>query len=460
MAIPVETNGTLAAFSKWIAESPLITDELAIARATNCFQDTIACIISGVDAPATEAVYRSYHKAGVGFGSVVGRSTTLSTENAAMVNGTAAHALDFDDNYLPAVTHASAVLVPTLLALGEEVGALGDVLLDAFIVGLEMQAWLGRQMIPSHYASGWHSTSTIGAIGAAAACARLLSLDEHKVQNAIGISCSMASGSKRQFGSMVKPLHAGLAARAGISAVRLALGGVEANNNPIDGDWGFVKLYNGNAASQKTESNTLSIISDGVAQKRFPCCASAHRTLDAIIALRKKHEFVPEDVRNITTVIPSSNYKNLRFDDPKTENEARFSMTYTAALAIIFGTIRLGDFTIPAIERSDVQHLMTKIIVKDAGPDSDLGEGIWDFPATTEIVLRDGRVLNMSVSQPTGTISVPMSKHDNRSKLSDCIGVRLSLVDREKLESQFSKFGGVNSRDMAALLRQVKLHPV
>lgn len=452
MAQEARSNRSLQDMCTWVGASAPVHLPLAIERATGAFQDTIACIIAGLDDPATKAVLAACKSTGTGFCTVIGTATTLAAENAALVNGTAAHAIDFDDNFLPATTHASAVLVPALLALGEEIGASGHALIDAYIHGLELQAWLGRQMLPIHYSRGWHATSTIGAIGSAVACSRLLCLKPEAVLNAISIACSMAGGSKKQFGSMAKPLHAGLAAKAGVSASRLAEAGLEANSDPFAGDWGFLNLYGCRDRLPPSAETRLAIITDGLAQKRFPCCASAHRSLDAIVELLGGSGRGAETVDSVKTTIPTSNYDNLRFDDPKDEKEARFSMTYCGSLALLFGTLRISDFTPGAIHRPEVRTAMKKIKMLDAGPKSDAGTGIWDTPAVTEIRFKDGHVVKQSVRHPVGSIQAPLTGSDAAAKFADCVAGRISDAARQRISKALTDFQTTNVRGLTALL--------
>src|SRR6185503_10510107 len=163
----------------------------------------------------------------------------------ALIYGTAAHALDYDDNYHPMAGHATAVLAPAIFALAESRRVSGEATLDAYIVGLEALALVGNGVNLVHYEKGWHSTSTLGPFGAAAACARLLKLDASGVTAALSLACSMAGGSKLQFGTMAKPVHAGLAAHHGVMAALLAASGVRGHPEPLEGHWAFRELFAG-----------------------------------------------------------------------------------------------------------------------------------------------------------------------------------------------------------------------
>lgn len=176
-------------------------------------------MIAGAGADVTRRTAAAIAGLGGGPCSALG-SAPMAAPWAAMINATAAHALDFDDYDFPAISHPSAVLVPALLALGEERGSSGSDVLDAYIVGYEAMACVGKADNMLRYQRGWHATATLGTLGAAVACARLARHDIQATAAALSIATSMAAGFKSQFGTMTKPLHAGLAAKIGILAAR------------------------------------------------------------------------------------------------------------------------------------------------------------------------------------------------------------------------------------------------
>lgn len=446
-------SNSAADFAEWIAQTGPIDCPEAIARANRAFADAIACMLAGYMDPATISVLSAVSEDGAGRCTVAGHAGFLSDANAALVNGTSAHALDFDDNFLPAATHASAVLVPALLAAGEKVDAHGDRLLDAYVFGLEAQAWLGRRMMPAHYAAGWHATSTIGAIGAAAACARLYRISSLETASALSLATSMASGSKLQFGTSAKPVHAGLAARAGITAAGLARSGVTAFPEAFCGPWGFVNLFGGRTQESPSEDGILAILSDGLIQKRFPCCASAHRTIDAILSIMEDHRLNGRDVLAVETTIPDSNYRNLRYDAPQDEMQARFSMQYCASVAVLTGDVTLNDFTPSAVGRPEIRTFMENVRVESAGPGSDSGNGIWDWPANTRLFLKDGGIIARDVDQPLGSPAKPLSQSELSAKLRACASRALDEKAVCTLEDFLSDLSNTSARTLGKLLR-------
>ncbi|MGO1118198.1 MmgE/PrpD family protein [Rhodovibrionaceae bacterium A322] len=446
----------------WIADSAPVRNPLALQRAKAAFLDTLACLLAGADDPAVIRVASAFTGHAAGCSSAVsGPARNLPSEYAALINGTAAHCLDFDDNFLPAVTHASAVMVPALLALGEEIDLKGSDALDAYIIGLETQAWLGRHSIPGHYAAGWHATSTLGAIGCAAACARLLKLPADQSCAALSIATSMAAGSKVQFGTMTKPLHAGLAARAGIIAARLAQKGVEANQEPLLGPWGFLSLYQGESPQKAEEpdpqSERLAILTEGLTQKRFPCCASAHRTLDGFFTLQAQNGFAGADIAQVHAILPDSNYQNLRFHRPENEKEARFSLHHCLALAALYGRVNLDGFTSSVVEDPALRAFLPKVRMTSAGPldlPQEQARGIWDQPAVTRVALNDGRSLEIAVRQPVGSLSAPLSPNDLSQKFRTCAQRRLSEQETIELEARIWALEEQDLTQITALLSQ------
>src|SRR6185436_14762857 len=206
----------LAGFA--IAAVPPATARAAAARAV---VDTVGVTLAGATQPAARIVQRVIEAEGGSGCTVLGTAIAASPGNAALANGTAAHAHDYDDMCFVSLAHPSAPLVAAGLAAAEIAGRPGAALLDAYVVGFEIEGRLGRTMNPRHYQRGWHCTATIGTLGAAAAAARLLGLDARQAAHALAIAASEASGLKENFGTMVKPLHAGLAARNGVLAAQL-----------------------------------------------------------------------------------------------------------------------------------------------------------------------------------------------------------------------------------------------
>ena len=235
----------LHAFAEWTSSVDNQWSELASNRAINAFTDIIAVMVPGAREAVCKKVYSLAKSWGKGRCSAVGFNAGLSAPMAALVNGVSAHAIDFDDNYDPAKAHATAVLAPALLALAEDNDIQGRALIDAYIVGLQIMGRVGQGVNPFHRDRGWHATATVGTVGCAAGCARLLGLSTSETAHAISISTSMCGGFMSQFGTMTKPLHAGFAASGAVKAALFAQAGITAGDQTLHGGHGMGTLMVG-----------------------------------------------------------------------------------------------------------------------------------------------------------------------------------------------------------------------
>jgi 2-methylcitrate dehydratase PrpD len=432
------SSNPVLAYGRWLAETPRTWPHEALHSAKRQFIDTVAVTVPGALEPATRIVFETVEGWGEGASTAIGQGTGLAPPWAALVNGTAAHALDFDDNFDPAKAHASAVLVPAILALGEAEGASGADCLDAYVAGLQILGRVGQGVNPVHRNRGWHATATVGAIGAAAACARLLRLEAEQAGHALSIATSMAAGFMSQFGTMTKPVHAGLAAKAGVMAASLGRQGLNGGLHTLDGPTGMNRLMVGPDYEQLRDGLTsiehgqtlrfetdsigspLLILENGFRVKRFPICGSAHRALDGLLALRAEYGLTPDMVEEVHVCAPATHLANLMYEAPKDALEAKFSLEYGLACALLTGDCRLGDFTDEAARRPDVLALYPRIHRHPV----DKSEG--EFPTEVELRLKDGRVLETSVAMPVGSIAAPFPDEQYREKLEGCTAGLLS----------------------------------
>lgn len=444
--------------ARWVASAEPIDRPVAIARAADAIRDTVACMVAGAGDEASLAVRRTIAAYGTGQATVIGSLSPAVAPWAALANGTAAHALDYDDNFMPGLTHASAVLVPALLALADERNASGARFVDAYLVGLDVHAVLGQGTGRGHYDAGWHNTSTVGCIGTAAACARLLGLDAGAALNAISLGVSMASGVKVQFGAHAKPFHAGMAAKNAVLAACLAANGLTGRAEAIEGKRGFHALYGGQSHADWEPllaglGTTSAIEEFGLLPKRHPCCGSAHRVLDGVLALRAAHGFRAEDVERVDTVVGEGNLRNLCYEDPQQEMEARFSMHYCVALALLNGRLTLSDFTPDAVRRDEVRRLMPRVTMRAHAEPADERT-----PHEVTITLRDGRVLRERVRVARGAIDAPFAPADLDEKFADCCSGFLSAEDFSAAEHGLANLLGLES--MRELTRHLRFEAV
>lgn len=428
----METNPVVA-WGRWLAHTPAVWPAEALASAHLQFIDVIAVAIPGAVEPVTRHVLATVAPWGAGPSTALGAENGLAAPWAALVNGTAAHALDFDDNFDPAKAHATAVLAPAILALAEQEGASGRDCLDAYIAGLQILGRVGQGVNPPHRNRGWHATATLGAIGAAAAAARLLRLPAEQAGHALSMSTSMAAGFMSQFGTMTKPLHAGLAAKAGVMAASLARAGIDAGLHTLNGKTGMNRLMVGPDYEQLRDRLThvehgqnlrfetghpgepLLILSSGFRVKRFPNCGSAHRAMDGLLQLRAEHGFSAADVAGIDVHAPASHLANLMYTDPQDGLQAKFSLEYGLAVLLLGGDCTLADFTDGMARRPEVRALYPLIHRHPV----DKAEG--EFPTEVGVRLKDGRQLRISVSMPVGSLAAPFSIEEYWRKYAGCV---------------------------------------
>ncbi|OLP45747.1 MmgE/PrpD family protein [Rhizobium oryziradicis] len=397
---------------------------LATKRAEDAIVDTIGCMIAGMNDASPRSIATTFANEIKRDGpSLVFTGGRASRSVAALINGTAAHCLDFDDNFHPARAHASAVLVPALLSIATSSDDFsGPMLVKAYLAGLEAQASVGFGVIPSHYNRGWHGTSTIGCIGAAAGVAVLLGLDEPQIANAMSLATSMASGPKGQFGTGAKPFHAGIAARNAVEAALLAQSGLTGRLDILERPQGFLDLFGGDEATGWTNlswDEKHIIETRGLVTKLHPCCASTHRAIDAALDLQKEHGFSIEDIQRIDTKVGRSAVDNLAYPDPSNEMQARFSMQYCLAVALTNGGLSLGDFTPQAAIRPELRCLMAKINMTSYSVEEE--RGVERLPHQVHISLKDGRRFSTERLHANGSIAAPSNDGQKLAKFEDCL---------------------------------------
>ncbi len=426
-------DNPILAYGAWLAGTPDAWPHAAWEAARRAFVDTIAVAVPGAVEPVTSKVFETVRAWGAGPSTAIGRGALLPAPWAALVNGTAAHALDFDDNFDPAKAHASAVLVPAILALAEQEGASGRQCLDAYVAGLQILGRVGQGVNPAHRNRGWHATATVGAIGAAAAAARLLKLGAREAGFAISIATSMAGGFMSQFGTMAKPLHAGLAAKSGLLAASLADAGIDAGVATLDGPTGMNRLMVGPDYEQLRDTlghvehgqnlrfetervgEPLLLLSSGLKLKRFPNCGSAHRAMDGLLALREARGFAADEVEAIRVRAPVTHLANLMYTDAADALQAKFSLEYALACLLVTGDCTLADFTDAAAMRPELRALYPRIRREPV----DKAEG--EFPTEVEIILKDGSRLETQVPWPAGSLAAPFTDAQLWAKFDGCV---------------------------------------
>ena len=301
--------------------------------------DCVGVMIAGSTEPATRIVASMVAASTSNDGAPeIPSGRNLAPADAAFVNGVAAHALDYDDVGMDG--HPSAALTPAILAEGWALGASGEEALAAYVAGYEVWALLQELEPGALHERGFHPTAIWGTLSAAAACARLNRLTVEETNHAIAIAASLAAGLVGNFGTMTKPLHAGRTAQAGVLAARLAKGGFTAAPDVLEHATGFMRAHSasGNPAVTRGDwklGSDWRLEKHGINIKRYPICYATHRSIDAMIDLVEEHDVVPDSVSEINVRIGETQRLMLRNRDPKTGLEAKFSIEFAMASALV-----------------------------------------------------------------------------------------------------------------------------
>lgn len=343
--------------------------------------------------------------AGAPRASVIGHAARVDAQTAALLNGTLGHTLDYDDVQAGVRGHPSTVILPALFAAAEESGATAEALLAAYAVGVEAMARLGRAMGSRHYETGFHNTATLGPVGAAAAVGHLLGLAPAVLANALGIAATQAAGLRLQFATEVKPLHAGLAARAGVLAVQLARAGLEGNPAFLDGKLGFLDVLGlGGAVPERCVAGwgaPWEILSPGLAFKAYPCCGASHLPADAILDLIAEHGLRAEDVAEAVVTFPPGGDAALVVTAPRSGLDGRFSVEYVLATALLDGHIGVARFADQPLP-DDVAAVLPRVRRQIDQHAPSIGEAPDKRFARVDVLTRDGRRLQRTATRVRG----------------------------------------------------------
>jgi 2-methylcitrate dehydratase PrpD len=432
--------------------------EGALERAAVAVCDTVGVALAGAHEPAARIVRATVTADSQGVCRILGTHERASASEAAFANGVAAHALDYDDMCFVSMAHPSCALMPAALAAAELAGASGPALLDAYVVGFEVECRLGMVMNPRHYhARGWHCTSSIGTLGAAAAASRVLGLSADAAAHAIGIAASLACGLKENLGTMVKPLHAGVAARNGVMSARLAQRGFTASQQAIDGPQGYLAAMD----SERSASALAEAIADlgarweildtGITVKLYPSCAATHPPIDALLQLVRRHRFNADDVDAIDVEVDSMTPRLLIHDRPVTDLEAKFSMPFCAAATVVFGHPTIETFGVSHINDPRVQKLIPRVSLR-ANTGFDAAAPLSQARVTVRLL--DGRTLT---ERADGARGYPgrLTDEELATKFLDCAERSLSRQAADQALAALREIG--STANVQALTAQCSI---
>ncbi len=416
-----------------------------VQRAKEAVIDGLGVMLAGHGSDCARVIRSYLGELGVsGKSSVIGENARLPAQFAALANGVSGHALDFDDTQISSVpdrvygllTHPTAPVLSAALAQAEERGAGGADLLAAFAAGVEVACKVAETIDPRHYQGGFHSTGTIGVVGAAAAAARLLELDVETTRHAIGIAASKSAGIRVAFGTMTKPYHAGAAGENGVVAAKLARLGYTTDPDALDGRWGFFQVAGGGSDPHLIHGklgNPYAFVDPGVSIKPYPCGSLAHPSMDAMLELVTEHDVRPEAVEEIRLGTSSNVLNALRYPEPHNELEAKFSIPFCMAILVLDRRGGIGEFTDEAVERADVREMMGKVVpYLHEGLEA---RGFERILSLIEIRLKDGTVLSREASTSRGTPERPMTREELAAKFHDCARETITPArEREALD--------------------------
>ncbi|MGZ8203451.1 MAG: MmgE/PrpD family protein [Burkholderiales bacterium] len=355
---------------------------------------------------------------------VFGTRRRASALDAALVNGMAAHALDFDNTAASLGGHVAAVMVPAMIAAGEACEGTGRDLLLAHAAGYEAGR-IGYGLNPEHSERGWHPTATLGIFAVTAACARMLGLNVEQTEIALALATSLAAGTKANFGTMTKPLHAGQCARGGLLAAMLAKKGFTANPDAFEHKQGFFKLFSADGRYDTARmlehwGKPLDSVEPGAAYKLYPCCYSTHSAVEAARTLVREHgKLDPAKVERVESRTSERALAHTNRAQPRGGLEAKFSVQYCVARALIHGEVVMDHFEGDAYKDPVAQSLLAKVhAIPYTGPFFDEAER---FDADLKVTLTDGRVLHVKVDRPLGrTAGNAIPSADLEAKFRDC----------------------------------------
>ncbi|MCH7942119.1 MAG: MmgE/PrpD family protein [Proteobacteria bacterium] len=410
--------------------------------AKRCAIDTLGVMLVGSRHHAVDKVRKQAERIFAAGHSTVFGGASLSAPGAALVNGMAAHVFDFDDTSYTGIMHGSAVVFPAALAAAQHAGGNGKLFLEAFLVGSEVTYALAMALGTDHYFKGWWSTATFGIVGAAAAAARALGLDQEQTLSAVAIAAVQASGMKALFGTDAKSLGCGKAARDGVEAASMAACGINGPESAFEDDRGYYALLGGGSvdgAQIERLGEVWRLVEPGIMFKRYPVCSAAHAATELTCTLVERHGLSSDDVGRVVCRVPRLVRISLIYDSPQTPQQAQFSLPFSVGCALAHGDITPMHISPVTLREPGLTQEMAKIVVEE---DPSLAEGdlARRYPecAVVRLELNDGRVFEDFLGEPEGMPGNPMSDEALEDKFRACAGsAGLSSASIEKILETF-----------------------
>lgn len=424
----IDNNHSLTyLFSEKIVNSNASCSEEAMTMATYGLIDYIAVCFTGCKDNGVEKLISIFkEEGGKEIVPIIGNKLRVSRSQGALVNGFIGHVLDFDDVHSEVRGHPSTVILPTLISLSTNKGIAGQRFLEAYIVGVEVMARLGKAIGTEHFVRGWHNTSTLGVIAATVAGSYLKGFSVEQTAKAIGFAATQSSGLRIEFGTEAKPLHPGLAAQGAIRAIDFVEANIGGTLSAFDGELGFFKVYGEGSDFAKTFlldewGVSWKISSPGLWFKIYPFCSAAHHGAEAVNMLITKNSIKVNEIKEITVKFPPNGDAALIKLNPKTGEEGRFSIEYVVALALSGYKLCFANFRSVPI-KDDIKNLMAKIKrVYDSSivpVENSIPYGRFTI---VEINTLDDKHYEARVDCPKGSPGSPLTLYDLKIKLKQAV---------------------------------------
>lgn len=377
--------------------------------ARQCVLDYLGCTIAGSSDELVEILLAEmWEQGGKPNCTVIGHEELLPAASASIVNGAASHALDFDDVNLAMPGHPSVAILPSLLALAEELNSTGAEVLAAFVAGYELQCRIGKVIAPGHYDGlGFHATATVGSFGSAAACAHLMGLDAEQFARALGIAGTQAAGLKSQFGTMCKPLHAGKAAYNGLLAAKLASRGFTSRTDILECGQGFARTHSPDFNPERAfdEPPNGWWIANNLF-KYHASCYMTHAAIESARKLRVQHGVNPEQIESINLTLEEACDRICNIPKPTTGLEVKFSLRMTTAMGLSgLDTAASGSFCEETAANPVLVGLRDKVSF-------DFRTGIPQTFTQVEVALKDGS--KISAAHDSGIPAADVAEQGRR----------------------------------------------
>lgn len=451
--MPRHMTETLAA---WASGFDVLSAPTEVQRAAErCIIDVTGVMLAGSTERAITALRTSaLEEFAPGPCTLFGSPETGSASAAALVNGAAAHALDFDDTCYHGIVHGSAVVWPAVLAAAQREDASGADALSAFVAGVETEYALGRLLGDALYYKGWWNTAVLGAIGAAAGAARALKLDAVATSHAIAIAACQPAGLRAVFGTTAKPYICGRAAQLGLEAALAARAGLTGPQDAFEAPGGFLEVLHGRASTGlqlEAPGERFSLVSLGIAFKLHPACSATQAAVDACREILRDNELDADDIEEVVCEVTPLVHMSLVYSRPTTVSQAQFSLPFTIGCVIAFGNLSLDHLTAATLRDERLQSAMGR--VKMLRSDSLLASASdkQNFPeaARLTVTTRDGRSFRNFKGAALGMPVNPASDEHLHEKFHACAGRAMSREAADRLLTRLQRlFRLTTARDL------------